>query len=158
MPIALSKRPDLAIQRISLVSSQASNLHQAYLETHYIVQAQAAFVLQIGYFSHPLQALYREHKTTCCAYLTADNPYSQACSPADNALAQAALEAELTEKQWIFYTGAGQHPTNNWPAEASFLILGISLDEARVLARRYRQTAFLWADEQTTPQLFYSEA
>ena len=90
---------------------------QAYRDTHYYVHATPPFTLRVGQASLELQALQTRHKTTCSAYITAWNPFSQALDAATNAQRQALLVEQLRHGGWVFLPGVGQHPTNGWPGE-----------------------------------------
>lgn len=129
------------------------NLIEAYLATDYRVHAQPPFVLKIGVASPQLAQLYRQHGTTCAAFLTAYNPYSEAVGDAENAAFQHKLSRELTSRGRTFIPGIGQDSQGQWPGELSFLILGLALDEAKVMGTQYRQNALVWCSEDAVPKL-----
>ena len=125
----------------------------AYLETDYCVFTEAPFALRIGAASEPLAGLYRQHGVNCAAFVTACNPYSQQMDAAANAARQAELESELKQRSLRFLAGEGRHPAGGWPAETSFLVLGISREEAKELGRRYEQNAVAWCGPDAVPEL-----
>lgn len=92
-----------------------------------------------------LRRLHERYDVKSSALLTAYNPYSEKTDDAANVRAQAALVEEI-RRHWEFLPGEGCDPAGVWPPEPSILILGISLEEARGLARKYRQNAFVWGD------------
>jgi hypothetical protein len=47
----------------------------------------------------------------------------------------------------------GQHPSNAWAGEESFLCFGISLEAAKALGRRFEQNAIVWSAADAIPQL-----
>ena len=49
--------------------------------------------------------------------------------------------------------GLGEHPTNGWPGEASYLIFGLTLEAAKMLGMRLEQNAIVWTGADTVPQL-----
>jgi hypothetical protein len=126
---------------------------QAYLETHYRLHGETPFVLQIGQASLDLLSLYARHKVDCAAFLTACNPFSRAVSESENRERQTSLGAELTRRSLTFVVGMGQHPSNNWPAEESFLVLGLDLEAAKTLGERFEQNAIVWCGTNAVPQL-----
>lgn len=126
---------------------------QAYRETHYHVSAAHSFTLQIGQTSPDLLDLFCEHGTDCAAFLTACNPLSQQVGNAENSMRQQNLETELTGLGLKFFKGVGRHPSNNWPGEDSFLVMGLRLENARALGNRFEQSAIVWADKDGEPQL-----
>jgi hypothetical protein len=136
--------------RVALVDPR---LLSAYSETEYRVVGSLSFVLRIGYTSEPLARAHAEQQVTCSAYITACNPHSASRSDADNHRRQQALAAELTRRGLVFLPGVGQHPTNGWPGEASYLVFGLSLEEAMALGREWEQNAIVWAGADAIPQL-----
>lgn len=126
---------------------------QAYLETHYRVHGEAPFVLQIGQVSPDLLSLYARHNVNCAAFLTGCNPFSRAVSEPENRERQTSLGAELTRRSLTFVEGMGQHPSNNWPGEESFLVLGLDLEAAKTLGESFEQNAIVWCGTDCVPQL-----
>lgn len=126
---------------------------QAYLETHYRVHGEAPFVLQIGQVSPDLLSLYARHNVNCAAFLTGCNPFSRAVSEPENRERQTSLGAELTRRSLTFVEGMGQHPSNNWPGEESFLVLGLDLEAVKTLGERFEQNAIVWCGTDCVPQL-----
>lgn len=126
---------------------------QAYLETEYRVHGQPGFALRVGEASAALHAAHRFHHTDCSAFLTACNPFSAALDAASNAARQAALAAELTRRGLVFLHGIGQHPTNGWPGEDSFLVFGLALEAAKLLGRRFEQNGFIFSGAYAVPRL-----
>ena len=135
----------------------ASSLTQAYLETDYGVNADQPFVLKVGVFSEPLARLLERHHCDCAAYLTACNPFSEDLGAAENAARQAELSRELTERSLRFIEGVGQgsqvEGPEQWPGEASLLVLGLSLEASRALGCQHEQNALIWCAKDAVPQL-----
>ena len=126
---------------------------QAYLETHYRVHGASPFVLQIGQVSPDLLSLYARHSVGCAAFLTGCNPFSREVSEPENRERQKSLAAELTRRSLTFVEGMGQHPSNHWPGEESFLVLGLDLEAAKTLGERFEQNAIVWNGPDGSPQL-----
>lgn len=131
----------------------APDLRAAYLETLYGVEATPRFALRIGQASEGLLALYRKHHVNCAAYITAFNPYSRAVGIDENTERQAKLEMQLRQRSLPFLEGQGRHPSNTWPAEDSFLVLGLALAAAKVLGQQCEQNAIVWCGADAVPQL-----
>jgi Protein of unknown function (DUF3293) len=118
-------------------------LAEAYLDTNYIVDNRPnSFHIRVNVPSRQLQALHTQHNVNCSAYLTACNPYSQALSTSDNNSRMTELAKEITGR-WPFLTGMGQDREGRWPGEPSYLIIGISEEDAHTLALKYEQFAYL---------------
>lgn len=127
---------------------------QAYLQTDYHVGKPPMFTLKIG-ISHPaLLSLHTLNAVDCSAYLSACNPFSRQLDEQLNAERHAGLAAEIKALGLQIIEGIGRHPDNNWPGEMSYLVLGLSLDAAATLGKRFQQNAFLWAAADGCPQLY----
>ena len=112
-------------------------LVQAYRETHYRVLGDDGFTLTIDVPSPELARAHRRHGVDSSAFLTACNPFSRSLSDDENIALQAALAAALWSLGLPFFDGLGQHPSNGWHGEASFLTLGVTQDQACDLGTRF---------------------
>lgn len=126
---------------------------QAYLETHYRIHGDTPTTLMVGEVNPTLTALHEATRVECSAFITACNPFSQTYDDAPNATRQDALARELRQRGLTFIDGVGQHPSNNWPGEASFLVLGLSLEAAKTLGAQHGQNATIWTGADAVPQL-----
>ena len=129
------------------------NTIQAFLETEYKVFGDSSFTLRIGEPNSALAAACKKNCAESCSYITACNPNSKTLGDSENEERNNALRRELIERNLAFLEGLGKHPSNEWPGEASFLILGIDLETARNLSRRMEQDAFVWAGSDSVPRL-----
>jgi hypothetical protein len=128
-------------------------LIQAYKETHYTVKDAVSFVLHIGVVSEALLVCHKRHRVDCSAFITAWNHFSQQLTAQENEERQRALIAEIKGRSLSFLPGVGQHPSNNWPGEQSVLVLGLLLEAAKTLGRRFEQNAVLWTGRDGVPEL-----
>ena len=126
---------------------------QAYLETDYRVHAEPPFALRVGHMSSDLLTTHKTHRAGSSAFITACNPFSQQLDEAENQDRQRNLAAELSRRGLTFLQGIGQHPSNNWPGEDSFLVLGLNLEAAKALGQRFEQNALVWSASDAIPQL-----
>ena len=126
---------------------------QAYRETEYRVHGDEPFTLRIGEASPALEAMHKRHRVDSSAYITAYNPYSQTLDATVNAQRHAELGRELRQRSLVAIEGLGQHPSNRWPGEVSYLILGLTLEAAKVLGARHEQNAIVWSDADAAPQV-----
>lgn len=129
------------------------DLVQAYRETEYRALGEQRFNLRVGHVSADLLAAHKRHRVDCSVFLTACNPFSQRLDDAGNAIRQAALAAELTRRGLAFVAGIGQHPSNEWPGEDSYLVFGLDLESAKKLGARFEQNAIVWNGFDGVPQL-----
>ena len=119
-------------------------LKKAFDETYYVVHRQPPFTLRIGQHSPDLDALLKSMACEGAAFITAWNPMCQPLSDEENQQRQLALTEELKALGLEVFPGTGQHPDNGWPGEASLLVMGLKLQAARQLSRKYGQMAFVW--------------
>ncbi len=126
---------------------------QAYRETEYRVQGDTPFTLQIGVVNDTLLAAQKAYRVDCSAFITTCNPYSQMVSATDNSLRQRQLADELDRRGLNYLPGIGQHPSNQWPGEESFLVLGLNLQAAKKLGKYFEQNAIVWCGAYGLPEL-----
>jgi hypothetical protein len=138
-------------------SAIGPDLLQAYGETYYCVNdgesGQGGFVLRIGEVSKQLAQTHQKYEVDCSAFMTACNPWSEALPETENTERQDKLKQILRLRSLSWIEGIGQHPSNQWPAEPSVLVLGLSLAAAKVLAMEFEQNAFVWSGADATPRL-----
>jgi hypothetical protein len=126
---------------------------KAYLETDYCVFGESPFVLRAGLANESLAKLYRRFKTNCGVFVTAFNPCSHDVGDAANKARQAELAKELNGRNLIFFDGIGKHPSGEWAAEPSYFVLGLSLETAKALGKKYDQNAIVWCGSEAIPEL-----
>ena len=138
-------------------SAISPSLIEAYLAADYRVDAELPFTLKVDVFSESLALLLQCHQCDCAAYLTACNPLGQDVGDIENAARQAELGQELKGRSLRVIDGVGldgqSEEVQKWPGEASFLVLGLSLEASRALGRKYEQNALIWCGMDAVPQL-----
>ena len=130
-----------------------AGLIQAFRETRYRVHGAEPFTLVVDEPSAALAAAHKRFRTDCSAYITACNPFSEEVGAASNAQRHADLGLELARRSLAHIEGIGQHPSNQWPGEASYLVFGLKLEAAKTLGRALRQNAIVWSDADAVPRL-----
>jgi hypothetical protein len=100
-----------------------------------------------------LASEHKRHRVDCSAYITACNPFSQILDDKANVERHAALGREISQRRLTCIEGIGQHPSNQWPGEASYLIFGLTLEAAKALGTRLDQNAIVWSSTDAVPQL-----
>ena len=126
---------------------------QAYLETEFRVLGDSPAILRVGVHCPELAVLHNEHRTDCSAFITACNPLSKRLDKATNAQRQAALTMELKKRSLTFIEAVGQHPSNQWPSEPSFLVLGLRAEAAQKVGLQFEQNAIIWSGADALPQV-----
>lgn len=128
-------------------------LIQAYMETEFRVMEAPRFTLHIGRANSDLLEAHKRHRVECSAFVTACNPLSQELNDEANLEKQRLLAKELTSRSLEFISGIGQHPSNKWPGEPSYLVFGLTLEASKVLGMRLEQNAIIWSGSDGVPQL-----
>lgn len=126
---------------------------QAYQETEYRIQGETPCTLQIGAVNDVLLGIHKLYQVDCSAFITACNPFSQIVSTTDNSIRQRQLADELARRGLNYLAGLGQHPSNNWPGEESFLVLGLNLQAAKKIGEQFGQNAIVWCGAAGIPEL-----
>lgn len=147
-----TRRPSLNPEGFFLSDSKLDpGLIQAYRQTHYM--AGNGLTLLVDHPNAALAQAQRQHGVACSAFITACNPFSQSLTADQNAARQADLATALAQRGLAFVHGIGQHPSNTWPGEASFLVFGLALADAKALGEQFRQNAIVWSAADGMPQL-----
>ncbi|MBO6556564.1 MAG: DUF3293 domain-containing protein [Pseudomonadales bacterium] len=131
-------------------SNLPAELLQAYLETDYFVSDDPPLMLRIGEENDDAKILLASFGVTTSALITAWNPGSEVLSEDENDSRQAALLGEIESKRLNYLVGYGER--QDW-LEYSYLVLGITRDEANELAEQFGQNAYVWIDQQGVPEL-----
>ena len=131
-------------------------LLKAYLETDYRV-FDPPLILRIGDCNRMLDDLLASQKLVTYAYLTAHNPRSKKLADGENQKRQEQLIVEVKKLGYSFRIGESKGWDGHWPAEASLLILGISLLEADLLANAFDQNAFLFGAITQKTEMYFTK-
>ena len=119
-----------------------TGLIQAYRETHYKAPGLELRLL-VDQPSQALDLAHRRHRSGCSASITAGNPDSAELTSGEN---------ELRQRSLAFVDGLGQHPSNGWAGEPSFLVFGLPLEAAKTLSTRLEQNGFVWSGADAVPR------
>jgi len=112
-----------------------------------------SFVLKIKKKSPDLEALMKSHKLFTATYVTGYNSQGKQTEPHINIKQQKNLLGDIRRTGLPFLEGFGEDPTGRWKSEPSFLVLGISPEDAEALGERYGQNAIVWMEDDYVPQL-----
>jgi hypothetical protein len=133
---------------------ELARLIDAYKATRYVVLHDGKeLCLRVGERSLAVDQLLASRGTQTAAFITAWNPRSRTTSERENAEANSHLQADLLKSSIAVLNGYGQGDDGKWPAEPSFLAVGISRNHAEVLGRKYLQNAILWIFAGGLPEL-----
>lgn len=127
-------------------------LEQAYLETDYRVDDDPPLSLRIGERNDGVRVLMASFNVESAAFITAWNPGSERLPEDDNYARQARLLDAIEQLRLNYFVGRGEHPKDGY-GEDSYLVLGISRDQANELARQFGQAAYVWVTMSGVPEL-----
>jgi hypothetical protein len=138
--------------------SETTQIHpekvRAFKATDYrLGYSSQDIVLNIGQRSERLAALFAQRGVNCGAFITAYNPRGTIQSDAANERGHADLADLLREHGSPVIEGSGSEEGTEWPAEKSWFALGLKLDPAKALGRRFDQDAIVWVGPDAIPQL-----
>ena len=148
--VAAADRPMTPRAETTIATSKIA----AYEATDYMVAWNGRpFVMRIGVPSEALSAAYRDSGCASALFVTAFNPLGLARADAENEADHARLGAELRAVTPHVAEGHGADPSGEWPAEKSFLALGVGEADACRIGTAYRQDAVVWAGSDAVPRL-----
>ncbi|NBX69537.1 MAG: DUF3293 domain-containing protein [Proteobacteria bacterium] len=132
----------------------SQDLQKAYHEALYKVHTpQNNLILKVGERNQDLIDLLMQNKTEEWAYITASNPQSKLLSDEENRNRNEHLHSILRREKYLYFDGEGCSQDGSWPAEKSYLILGISEKDAIHLARQFNQAGILIGTSSGVPVL-----
>ena len=134
-------------------SDLSKELINAYKKTNYEVFTEQPFTLNIDIFSERLSLIYKENSVETACFITAYNPFSEKLTLEDNKAVQEKLLQNIIHSGNQFFEGIGVDPKGEWKGEPSFLILGISKEEAIEIGKQFKQNALVWCNKNCIPQL-----
>ncbi len=129
-----------------------AELEKRYRETDYIVDDDPPLRLNIDEQNDGARILMASFNVETAAFITAWNPGSRELTLDENFDRQADLLEEIEQLRLNYFVGRGEHPENGW-REDSYLVLGISPEEADRLARKFEQNAYVWIPMSGVPEL-----
>jgi hypothetical protein len=129
------------------------SLLESYKSANYHVDALPSFILKIGMRSPELESIYKTSHKYTAAFITAFNPYSQELSNQENKDRNHKLEELIQSLHFDYIHGEGKCDDGDWDGEESFLIFGISENQASEIGKEFEQNAIVWCDKDAIPQL-----
>ena len=117
-------------------------LVQAYMNAEYRV-LKPQITIKIGQINAQLNELLMDNNAFYYAFITAENPFSNSFSDAENKDLMVQLKNDLQNLNLIYLDGIGIDPNGNWPGENSYLILDLHPSKATELGRKYQQNGIV---------------
>ena len=141
----------------ALAKSVSPELIKAYQETDYRIEDDPPLVMRIGERNDGVRILLASFNVESAAFITAWNPHSTQLLLDENYDRQARLLGEIEALHLNYFVGRSEHPFDGW-SEDSYLVLGITKDQAMTLARQFDQNAFVWVGINGVPELVFTTA
>jgi len=117
------------------------DLITAYMNAEYRVEGFSK-PIYIGQNTTDADNILSKNNLTEWAFITAYNPMSRSLEEEENIRRNSELRKLVND--YIVIEGEGQDKQKEWPAEKSFFIAGISLDNAKSLAVTFGQRAIVY--------------
>jgi hypothetical protein len=127
-----------------------TELINAYNATKYKVYSPS-IVIEIGIANEVINDLLISVNATTWAYITAFNPFSKILTKAENLKRHEELKVKIGN--YKFFEGEGVGEDKTWEPEISFLVLGISLNDAIEIGKFYEQNAIVVGEINGVPKL-----
>jgi Protein of unknown function (DUF3293) len=120
---------------------------------YWVGEGPGAFCLRMEQYSAPLAQLLHDSGSEGAAFISAFNPFSRPSATSNNDAAHERLRQALAKQSARLIGGAGRDATGRWPEEKSFLAIGLGLEAAREIGKRFQQNAIVWSGIDAKPQL-----
>ena len=130
------------------------------LKQHYLNTTYSVFIDDEQYDIKIEQALPQQinrliRKDKTAAIITAWNPRSQKLSESENKTRNSTLRSRL--KDYTIFNALGQGCDVSWPAEESFLVIGIAKEQAELVAVQFEQNAYVWCECEKPVSLVFTK-
>ena len=122
----------------------------AYMDTDYMVSDDPPLRLRIGERNDDARILLASFNVSTAAFITAWNPGSRRLTDEENEDRQAELLTEIEQRRLNYLVGVGEG--KDWQ-EYSYLVLGVSREDATALGRQFEQNAYVFLEIDGVPEL-----
>ena len=102
-----------------------------------------------------LDLILKKHDVTSWALITAFNPYSQCLSATENKQRHQSLIKLVQSLNLTFFDALGKDKDGAWTPEQSIFIIGINLDRAIAIGRKFQQNAIVFGELEKRSQLVW---
>lgn len=123
----------------------------SFLQTDYVIFPDhdlitGELIIRIGENNEQLLPLLRQLQASTWAFITAWNPQVQILSQAENEQRNRLLKKDL--EAYTIFRGEGRpQQANNWKAEQSFWVPGMSKEQAGFIGKKYDQRAIVFGEQ-----------
>ena len=128
---------------------------ETYQNANYLVSTPGYEIeFKINEYNEALGRLITDHGVDGACLITAFNPLGRLVSIDENAKANRSLEDGIVATGLPYFLGQGSDPKGKWK-EDSYLVMGISLEEAQEMGNLYQQNAIVWINKDGLPALVW---
>lgn len=130
------------------------DLIASYLNTDYQINIHNELIcLRINHYSQPLAHLLKATQQPSGAIISAYNPQSKLQNDRNNTRAHQLLQHDLCNLGYAIIESLHKDSVEQWPIEKGFLAIGLNLNDARSIGRRFNQNAIVWINSDAIPRL-----
>ena len=130
----------------------ASQLIDSYLKTSFEVAGK--FTLRPRIKSDEIEKLFLQGNHQSASCITAFNPASRVCSDAENLSSHEKLIQEIESMKIQFASMIGHCTHGQWKSEKGLFLLGVSLDQAKQVGRKFNQNAIVFVGKDCIPDIY----
>ncbi|EDM28285.1 hypothetical protein LNTAR_10231 [Lentisphaera araneosa HTCC2155] len=129
-----------------------------YLKAEYqVFDKELTTSIKIGINNPQLNSFLKASNHNTWAFITAWNPYSlNETTDTENHSRNQTLLEDLNVQDIQVISGKGIDPSGEYSGEDSFLITGISRDDAIQLGQKYQQNAIVFGEIYKNPELIWT--
>lgn len=144
------------MSRPSFTKQQIADLNQVYSDAVYeVYNNRHTIPLFVDRPNPQLDKILEKHHGTTWALITAYNPYSQCLSASENEQRQQKLIELVKAEKLTFLNGVGKDKNDLWTPEPSIFIVGIKLEKAIAMGKRFEQNAIIFGESDKKSQLLW---
>jgi Protein of unknown function (DUF3293) len=110
--------------------------------------------IRVGKRTPALDGLLAREGKRRWIFVTAYNPGARRLGVAENRVLTSALKSSLRRGGFLFFQGLSGSDAGDWPEEESFLVVGIRVQAAERLRRRFAQDAIVTGTRGGTARLW----
>ena len=131
---------------MNATAPDCGEMFKAFSDMFFLVHAGEDVVVKSSEVSEDLVGLMKTRKTETCAFLTACNPLIRQRPSKQRDQQFDALLKELKNRSLAYIPASCRKTVDRETQDKSVLVLGISLEASKTLAKRFHQRAVLWCD------------
>ena len=135
---------------------EIADLDRAYQDAIYkVYYGDRTIQLFIDRPNSKLDSILKKYNVTSWALITAFNPYSQCLSAVENRQRHQSLMKLVQSLNLTFFDAVGKDENSVWTPEQSIFVMGIDLEQAIAIGRKFQQNAIIFGELEMRSQLVW---